>query len=50
MNRHLTTKRMKDTKTERREGIQSILLLRDLRVFVVEPSAVHGTNARAATR
>ncbi|MGE3309533.1 MAG: hypothetical protein AB7O66_06130 [Limisphaerales bacterium] len=46
MNRDFLTK---DTKTERTEGIPSILLLRDLRVFVVESSAVHGLNTRAAT-
>ncbi|MGE4180811.1 MAG: hypothetical protein AB7J34_13390 [Limisphaerales bacterium] len=50
MNQHSTTKRTKDTKTERRKGIESIRLLRDLRVFVVESSAVHGSNARVATR
>ncbi|MGE3310152.1 MAG: hypothetical protein AB7O66_09300 [Limisphaerales bacterium] len=51
MNRHSTTKSTKDTKPDRWEGIHAgPPPLRDLRAFVVEASAVHGSNARVATR
>ncbi|MGE3309885.1 MAG: hypothetical protein AB7O66_07940 [Limisphaerales bacterium] len=50
MNRNPTTKSTKDTKTEGRVGVQTIVLLRDLRAFVVESSAVHRPNERTATR